>query len=75
VIVPLPVTHDQVKNAQYYVENYNDICISQNDIKFIKLLHSIIAKTQKKYISIDSHKTKKMIQKAKIIILDMMLLS
>jgi len=75
VIVPLPVTHDQAKNAQYYVENYQDICISQHDPKFITLLHTSIVKTQKKNNSFDPHKTKSLIQKAKIIILDSMLLN
>jgi hypothetical protein len=73
--VPLPVTHDQAKNAQYYVEKYQDICISQNNPQFIKLLHTSILKTQKKNNSFDPHKTKLLIQKAKTIILDTMLLN
>ena len=75
VIVPLPVTHDQAKNAQYYVEKYQDICISQNNPHFTKLFNIVILKKQKKNISFDPHKTKTLIQKAKIIILDTMLLS
>ena len=74
-IVPLPVTHDQAKNAQYYVDNYNDILINQNDKKFISLLYSTILKTKKKHITLSFSKTKTSIQKAKKIILDMMLLS
>ncbi len=27
VIVPLPITHDQKKNADYYVEHYNDLIL------------------------------------------------
>jgi UDP-N-acetylglucosamine--N-acetylmuramyl-(pentapeptide) pyrophosphoryl-undecaprenol N-acetylglucosamine transferase len=75
VIVPLPVTHDQTKNAQYYVENYDDICISQNNPQFITLLYTSIVKTQKKHIKWNPHKTKSLIQKAKTTILDAMLLS
>ena len=75
LIVPLPVTHDQAKNAQYYVEKYNDICISQNDPQFINLLYTSLIKTQKKDNVFDPHKTKLSIQKAKITILDSMLLS
>lgn len=75
IIVPLPVTHDQAKNAQYYVDNYNDILINQNDNHFIQLLHTYILKTKKKHTVISPSKTKTSIQKAKKIILDMMLLS
>jgi hypothetical protein len=75
VIVPLPVTHDQTKNAQYYVANYNDILISQNNPSFISLLYTSIVKTQKKNNMFDLLKTKTLIQKAKVTILDAMLLS
>lgn len=75
VIVPLPVTHDQAKNAQYYVDNYKDIVINQNDIHFVNLLHKYILKTKKKHTITSLSKTKTSIQKAKKIILDMMLLS
>ena len=43
VIVPLPVTHDQAKNAQHYVDNYGDILVSQNDDNFIHLLYKSLA--------------------------------
>lgn len=75
VIVPLPVTHDQAKNAQYYVEQYQDICISQNSEQFVELIFQYITKTQKKHSAFNPQKTKSTIQKAKKIILDMMLLS
>jgi UDP-N-acetylglucosamine:LPS N-acetylglucosamine transferase len=75
IIVPLPVTHDQAKNAQFYVEKYQDICISQNSDTFEQSLYESIIKTQKKYNLFDLQKTKVIIQKAKTIILDMMLLS
>lgn len=73
VIVPLPVTHDQATNAQFYVENYQDICISQNDVDFVSLLSTYIAKTQPKDTIFNLSKTKQQIQKAKKIILDVML--
>ncbi len=73
VIVPLPVTHDQVKNAQFYVANHNDICISQNDPNFVSQLAHHIAKTQPKHTTFDFHKTKEKIWHAKTIILDRML--
>lgn len=34
IIVPLPVTHDQTTNAQWYVEHYGDSLISQNSSDF-----------------------------------------
>lgn len=73
VIVPLPVTHDQATNAQFYVANYHDICISQNDVDFVSLLSTYIAKTQSKNILFDYSKTKHQISHAKIIILDAIL--
>jgi UDP-N-acetylglucosamine:LPS N-acetylglucosamine transferase len=30
VIVPIPWTHDQLKNAQYYVKTYDDILVRQD---------------------------------------------
>jgi UDP-N-acetylglucosamine:LPS N-acetylglucosamine transferase len=74
-IVPLPVTHDQAKNAQYYVEKYQDICISQNNHNFIDILYNVIIHTKKKEHIFDVNKTKIIIQQSKTIILDMMLLS
>lgn len=74
VIIPLPVTHDQAKNAQYYADQYHDSVVSQNDDQFIELLFQHITKTQKKHTSFDPQKTKSTIKKAKKIILDMMLL-
>lgn len=74
-IVPLPVTHDQAKNAQYYVEKYQDICISQNNHHFIDLLYDVIIHTKKKENVFEFNKTKTIIQQSKTIILDMMLLS
>lgn len=73
VIVPLPVTHDQATNAQFYVANHQDICISQNDVDFVSLLSTYIAKTQPKDIIFNLPKTKQKIQKAKTIVLDAML--
>lgn len=73
VIVPLPVTHDQAKNAQFYVENHNDICISQNSSDFVSQLTDHIAKTQPKHTLFDPQKIKEKIWQAKTIILDRML--
>lgn len=30
IIVPLPITHDQVNNAQYYVDHHSDTMVMQN---------------------------------------------
>lgn len=74
VIVPLPVTHDQVKNTQYYVEHYGDISISQNDKNFIHLLYKSLVSVETKYINSTIPKIKNNISKAKITILDRMLI-
>lgn len=74
VIVPLPVTHDQAKNAQYYVEHYGDTVISQNDPQFIDQLHFSLVKITKKSITISLSKIKDSIHVAKKTILDTMLL-
>lgn len=47
-IVPLPVTHDQAKNAQYYVDTYNDTMIDQNDPEFVSLLQEYILQAKQK---------------------------
>ena len=59
VIVPLPITHDQVKNAARYVHHYNDIMISQNDPNFVQaveqsILSAIIKNKEYDYEYIDS---------------------
>ncbi len=38
IIVPLPVTHDQKKNAAYYQVMYGDISLDQDDKNFADLL-------------------------------------
>ena len=73
VIVPLPVTHDQVKNTQYYVEHYGDTYISQNDENFIHLLYKSLVSVKPKNITTTIPKIKNKIKKAKITILDRML--
>jgi UDP-N-acetylglucosamine:LPS N-acetylglucosamine transferase len=30
IIVPLPITHDQTSNAQYYVDHHSDIMVLQD---------------------------------------------
>jgi UDP-N-acetylglucosamine--N-acetylmuramyl-(pentapeptide) pyrophosphoryl-undecaprenol N-acetylglucosamine transferase len=69
VIVPLPVTHDQAKNAQYYVEKYQDICISQNNPQFIKLLHTAILKIQIKIFHLTHTKQNPSFKKQKLLFL------
>jgi len=31
IIVPLPWTHDQLKNAEYYVKHHGDILVKQDE--------------------------------------------
>lgn len=47
-IIPLPVTHDQAKNAQYYVDTYKDTMIDQNDPNFVSLLQDYILQAKQK---------------------------
>jgi UDP-N-acetylglucosamine:LPS N-acetylglucosamine transferase len=44
IIVPIPRTHDQYDNAQWYVDHYKDIMINQKDIAFEKKLMSALIK-------------------------------
>lgn len=74
VIVPLPVTHDQQKNAEFYVDNFGDILISQNDPEFVQKLYSSLANITSKHITTSTDKIKEKIAQAKITILDRMLL-
>ena len=75
VIVPLPVTHDQYGNAQYYVKKYDDCMFSQNDSQFVDNIYSYIVKSKKKQKIFDMDKLIASIQEAKIIILNKMLIS
>ena len=44
IIVPIPWTHDQSKNAQYFASNYQDIIIDQQQVDWSsKLYQSIIS--------------------------------
>lgn len=59
VIVPLPITHDQVKNAARYVTEYQDAMISQNSPTFVQelqqsLLSAIIKNKIYNYERIDA---------------------
>ena len=73
VIVPLPVTHDQQRNAQWYVDTYHDILLDQNDIAFVDKLHSILRSASKRIKSYDNKKILHTIQHAKKIIINEML--
>jgi UDP-N-acetylglucosamine--N-acetylmuramyl-(pentapeptide) pyrophosphoryl-undecaprenol N-acetylglucosamine transferase len=59
VIVPLPITHDQAKNAARYVTEYQDTMISQNSPTFVQelqqsLLSAIIKNKIYNYERIDA---------------------
>ena len=43
IIIPIPRTHDQYDNAQWYVEHHQDIMINQRDKGFeINILNALI---------------------------------
>lgn len=65
VIVPLPVTHDQAKNAQYYVDQYSDQMIDQNDPQFVQELRDAILATKIRKKEYDTNKILSNIQCAK----------
>jgi len=44
IIIPIPWTHDQYDNAQWYVDHYKDIMLSQKDIAFEEKLTSALMK-------------------------------
>jgi UDP-N-acetylglucosamine:LPS N-acetylglucosamine transferase len=44
IIIPIPWTHDQYDNAQWYVDHYKDIMINQRDVAFEKKLMSALIK-------------------------------
>jgi UDP-N-acetylglucosamine:LPS N-acetylglucosamine transferase len=48
VIIPLTITHDQAKNAQWYKKNYNDIVIDQHDDNWKQNLETVIDTIVKK---------------------------
>ena len=74
VIVPLPVTHDQQKNAEFYVTEFGDKLISQNDPEFIQKLHKLLVSIKSKHITSSTDKIKTKIASAKVTILDRMLI-
>ena len=73
IIVPIPRTHDQKLNAEWYVKNFNDIMVEQStpttSQDLLKALTSL-KDYHKPEISTDIHKE---IWKAKHTILDMLL--
>lgn len=42
IIVPIPWTHDQSTNAEYYVNKYQDIALSQKSKNFVEELSKIL---------------------------------
>lgn len=42
IIIPIPWTHDQLKNGLYYKEKYNDIVVRQDDKLFAKEFENAI---------------------------------
>ena len=72
-IVPLPITHDQAKNAQYYVDNYSDILIDQNADDFVDSLKNYILSVSSKTKNYNYNNILKKIQYAKKEILSSML--
>lgn len=73
VIVPLPITHDQYNNAKYYVDNYGDTLISQNDPLFIDVLYHSLSWVHKKTKQPSVQTISSKISYAKTTILDNML--
>lgn len=73
IIVPLPVTHDQSLNADYYVQHYGDIKLCQNDVKFVNHIVQSIAQLPPKITNLDERKIHENIAKAKNVILDILL--
>ncbi len=73
IIVPIPRTHDQKLNAEWYVKNYNDIMVEQSKPTTSEDLQNALLSLKdyhKPEISIDIHKE---IWKAKHTILDELL--
>lgn len=72
-IVPLPITHDQYNNADYYVKTYGDLLIDQRSEDFVDQLYNSLVSVMKKAISISTDKIKININEAKTVILDRMM--
>ena len=73
IIVPIPRTHDQKLNAEWYVKNFNDIIVEQSkETTSEDLLNALVSlkNYHKPEISTDIHKE---IWKAKHTILDYLL--
>ena len=60
IIIPIPWTHDQYDNANWYVRRYNDISINQRDHDFEQQLANAI-KYFKGFKKISQQKDKKTI--------------
>lgn len=72
-IVPLPITHDQAKNAARYVTEYNDTMISQNSSTFVQALEQSLLSATTKTKKYDYERIASLIKWAKEIILYEML--
>ena len=73
IIVPIPRTHDQKLNAEWYVKNFNDVLVEQSQPTTESDLYNALISLKdyhKPEISIDIHKE---IWKAKYTILDILL--
>ena len=73
IIVPLPITHDQAKNAQYYADHYGDTVLNQNNQDFLTHLQKSLASLISTTIHSIPSKTKTKSSDAKTIILDRLL--
>ena len=73
IIVPLPITHDQANNAQYYVDHYGDTVLDQNNPDFLSHLAKSLASIISTPIHTVPSKTKTKISDAKTIIIDHLL--
>lgn len=67
VMIPIPWTHDQVRNAQYYEKSYGDILVKQDD-SFLLQLPNALEKIQGYKKSFVSDQITQSINKAKDII-------
>ena len=74
IIVPIPRTHDQKLNAEWYVKNFNDIMVEQSTPTTSQDLHdALISLLDYHKPEISTEKIHKEIWKAKKIILDKIL--
>lgn len=68
-MVPIPWTHDQLKNAQYYASHYHDILVKQDD-SFLLTLPTALEQIQEYKKEWQDHDLQEKIEKPKDIICD-----